>query len=293
MSKASFLNTPQQVCMMNLEGRTIKLKGLGVKFPRYLEEECQKARRRYPHRYYSILSTLDFVEELAKHVSGENIEVEFHESSGDVDVKAEVDGKIIAFQVKSTYFTSRPWRQFLEVLEDLNKEIKFGRFIKATLARVGLALIPVVHEYKKVSDLEYSCGAIYCPVDNFLPEAVQRIDRKLRESRSQLKRVKADYKIAVVDLRYEYINEWDAYYHTLRLLCNYKSLNGAILIKYDINKEAHEAGVWLIPVSNLANPIDWKIILKKYALPSPSSGIKAFFALPVKIHFRTTGWQDL
>ena len=275
--------------------RIAKLKELGgVKIPKYFEEECRKAWKKYPQRFYSILSTLDFVEELAtKHVSGENIEVEFHESSGDVDVKAEVDDKITAFQVKSTYFTSKPWRQFLEALEDLNKEIKFGRFIKATLARVGPTLIPIVHEYKKVSDLEYSCGAIYCPVDNFLSEAIRRINRKLQESHKQLKRVKADYKIAVFDLRYEYINEWDAYYYTLLLLRNYKSLNGAILIKYDINKKAHEAGVWFIPVSNLTNPIDWKIILKKYALPSPNSGTKAFFALPAKIHFKTTGWQEL
>ncbi|MCW3132678.1 MAG: hypothetical protein N2V73_08185 [Candidatus Methanospirare jalkutatii] len=275
----------------NLEERIVKLKELGVKIPRYFEKEYRKAWKKYPQRYYSILSTLDFVEEFAKHVGGENIEVE---SQGDrIDVKAEVDGKIIAFEVKSTYFDSKPSRQFLEALEDLNKEIKPGRFIKVTLARVGSALIPVVHEYKRVSDLEFSCGAIYCPVDNFLPEAVRRINRKLQESHRQLKSVKADYKIAVFDLRYEYINEWDAYYYTLLLLCNYKSLNGAILIKYDINKEAHEAGVWFIPVSNLTNPIDWKIILKKYALPSPNSGTKAFFALPAKIHFKTTGWQEL
>lgn len=270
----------------NLAYRIVKLKELGVKIPRYFEKECRKAWKKYPQRYYSILSTLDFVEELAKHVGGENIEVELQ--GGRIDVKSEVDDKIIAFEVKSTYFDSEPWRRFLETLEDLSKEIKFGRFIKATFARVGSALIPVVHEYKRVSDLEFSCGPIYCPVDNFLPEAVRRINRKLRES-LKLERVKADYKIAVVDLRYEYINERDAYNYTRRLLCNYKSLNGAILIIYGINEEAYKARVKLIPVSNPANPIDdWKIILKK-ASPSPDLETKAFFALLTKS--KTTSWR--
>ena len=272
----------------NLAYRIVRLKELGVKIPRYFEKECQKAWKKYPQRYYSILSTLDFVEELAKHVGGENIEVE---SQGDrIDVKAEVDGKIIAFEVKSTHFDSEPWRLFLEALEDLNKEIKPGRFVKVTLARVGSALIPVVHEYKIVSELEFSCGPIYCPVDNFLPEAVRRINRKLQESHRQLKKVEADYKIAVIDLRYEYINEQDTYNYTRRLLCNYKSLNGAILIIYGINEEAHKARVRLIPVSNPANPIDdWKITLKK-ALSSPDLETKAFFAFLTK--FKTIGLQE-
>lgn len=278
---------------MDLIKKLSRVKELGIKFPKYLEKECRKAIKKYPHRAHSINSTLDFTLKLARNIGGENLSLEFHENSGDADVKAYTDGKVLAFQIKTISLATKPHQLFYESVKILSDVMGYGRFLKATLVRHGDILIPVVHEYRRVSNLQYSCGVVYCPIDYFINEGVNKIEKALWESNNQLQKVKADYKIAVLDLRYALINEWDAYYYTFLRLPKYTSLNGAIIMAFDINTNENITQNWLIPITNIRNPIDWGTIFKSYKVPLPGGGRKLFFAMPIKIYIKKPGWQEL
>lgn len=80
---------------------------------------------------YSIESTLDFVEALKPLIDYGEIEVEPKGDKGDVDVKAVVDGKTIAFQVKSLHtFKSKVAQEIMRSSEEFTRRYlnSYGKF---------------------------------------------------------------------------------------------------------------------------------------------------------------------
>ena len=280
--------------------QALKLKALGVRVSNNLLSLLKTSSIDV---LYSIESTLDFVEALKPLI--DYSEVEPKGDKGDVDVKAVVDGKTIAFQVKLLY-TIRS-KIMLEIIKS-SKEFterclnKHGTFIKAVFTpQQSLKFIPKIIEHRRVhANVNVSYASLLYPVDLLTCWAYPRIISRIKKSYPQLKDVDADYRIAVIDVRKEPINEYMLWSTTKSWLVSkgtkYPKLSGVIFMRHDVKTKKDQAGTWLIPVINphAENPLDPKLLLKNVVLPTPSFGARHLLILPTRIHIPKAGeWIDL
>jgi len=253
---------------------------------------------------YSIESTLDFAESLKPLIDYGEVEVEPKGDKGDVDVKAVVDGKTIAFQVKSLHtFKSKVMHEIMKSSEGFTRMYlsKHGTFVKAVfIPQQRLVFTPRIIEYRKVNaNVNVSYGSLLYPVDLLTHWNYPRIVSRIKRSYPQLKDVDADYRVAVIDVRREPINEFILWFATQSWLksegIKYPKLSGVIFMRYDVRAEKNQVGTWLIPAINpyAENPLDPRLLLKNVVLPTLSFGARYLFLLPTRIYISKPGWVDL
>jgi len=253
---------------------------------------------------YSIESTLDFAEALKPLIDYGGIEVEPKGVKGDVDVKAVIDGKTIAFQVKSLYtFRSKVMREIMRSSEEFTRRYlnNYGTFVKAVfIPQQSLKFIPRIIEHRKVNaNVNVSYGSLLYPVDLLTHWVYPRIVSRIKRSYPQLKDVDANYRIAVIDVRREPVNELILWYATQSWLIfegiKYPKLSGVVFMRYDITTRKDQVGTWLIHVINpyAESPLDPKLLLKNVVLPTSSFGARNLLILPTHIYIPKPGWMDL
>jgi len=253
---------------------------------------------------YSIESTLDFTEALKSLIDYGEVEVEPKGDKGDVDVKAVVDGKTIAFQVKSLHtFRSKVMREIMKSSEEFTRRYlnNYGTFVKAIfIPQQSLKFIPRIIEHRKVNaNVNVSYGSFLYPVDLLTHWVYPRIVSRIKRSYPQLKDVDANYRIAVIDVRREPVNELTLWYATQSWLIfegiKYPKLSGVIFMRYDITTRKDQVGTWLIPVINpyAESPLDPKLLLKNVVLPTSSFGARYLLILPTHIYIPKPGWMGL
>lgn len=260
-----------------------------------------------PDVLYSIQSTLDFVEALKLLIDHSGIEVEPKEcgkGKRDVDVKAVVDGKTIAFQVKSLHpFKSKVMQEIMKSTEEFTGKYltKYGIFVKAIfIPQQNLIFRPRVIEYRKVNaNVNVSYGSLLYPVDLLTQWIQRRVINRIKRSYRQLRDVDTDYRVVVIDVRREPVNEFTLWYSTQLWLGiegdDYPKLSGVIFMRYDITSKKDQVSTWLIPVINpyAETPLDPKLLLKNIVLPTPSFGARYLLILPTHIYIPKPGWMDL
>lgn len=111
--------------------------------------------------------------------------------------------------------------------------------------------------------------------------------------------VDADYRVAVIDIRREPVNEFIIWSRTQSWLLNerarYPRLSGVIFMRYDVTTKRDQVGTWLIPVINphAENPLDLGLLFKNIVLPTPSFGARHLLILPTHIHIPKPGWMNI
>lgn len=167
---------------------------------------------------FSIRSTFTFIHSALDQMLLEDISVEPPSNGSDIDVQGILDGKRIVFQIKS----------LTSFLSDYNKVIDFWtkKFYDDILNRYGIfakviftsspqnstTMSPYILERKKVSSsLEVSYGVLYFDIDSLQYPTLKRVKNATHKSYKQLRDSNAEYKIAVIDIRHEAINEETAY----------------------------------------------------------------------------------
>ena len=278
-----------------LMNRIARLKSRGVSFSQKFLNECQCYDLSRDHaRRFSISSTLSFVEKLLETSLCYDIEVENR-----ADVQAFLNGRFIIFEIKSLYSfvadyfkTVSKWTQrfYNDVLN------KYGLFAKVLfLLSYKYGLQPYILEYRKVSTTHNaSFGVLYFSLDALHQWTVPRIKSSLRHSYGQLKKATAKYRIAVVDMRYEGINEFKAYHYILKILRRkkYEKLSGVILMTFGIKgKNTIGPKLILIPNPYAENTIMGSTLFKDFKQPL-SYGRRYLLELPIRIRFKKTGWQN-
>ncbi len=275
-----------------------KLRTRGVCFSQMFLNECKLCDlSRKPARDFSIRSTLSFVEKLLEVSLCYDIEVE-----DGVDVQALLDGKKIIFEIKSLYSFVADYYKLMSDWtrrfygEVLNKNGLFAKVVFLPLPSPQRGLQPYVLDYRKVSTThEASFGVLYFSLDALHQWTVPRTKGALREAYSQLKGAAAKYRIAVIDMRYEGINEFKAYQYILNILKRkrHEKLSGVILITFEIETCGNTAELKLILISNpfAENPISTSLLVKnpKQIL---SYGKQYLLEIPTRIHIRKPGLQD-
>jgi len=253
---------------------------------------------------YSIESTLDFAEALKPLIDYGGIEVEPKGVKGDVDVKAVIDGKTIAFQVKSLHtFRSKVILETMKSSEEFTRRYlnNYGTFVKAIfIPQQSLKFIPRIIEHRKVNaNVNVSYGSLLYPVDLLTHWIYPRIVSRIKRSYPQLKDVDANYRIAVIDVRREPVNEFILWYATQSWLIfegiKYPKLSGVVFMRYDITTRKDQVGTWLIHVINLyaESPLDPKLLLKNVVLPTSSFGARYLLILTTHIYIPKPRWKDL
>lgn len=297
--------TLKAVYEMNLQGKynmeimnkIFELVFHGVYFSQNFLRECQfhDLSRDFTRRF-SISSTLSFVEKLLESSLCYYIKVE-----NEADVLAFLDGKTIAFEVKSLYpFAAKYFRSILDWTRWFYDAVlnKYGLFAKVMfLPSQKHFLKPYIIDYRKVpTTYEASFGVLYFSLDALNQWVLRRIKSRLSRCYSQLLKFDTKYKVAVIDMRYEGVNEVQAYKYILNVLKykDYRELSGVILITFDVESKQNICGTKLILISNpnAENPIDGSHLFKKPKY-SISHTKKYLLVLPTRIRLNKTGWQDL
>ncbi|NVM03974.1 MAG: hypothetical protein HWN67_16705 [Candidatus Helarchaeota archaeon] len=157
-------------------------------------------------------------------------------------------------------------------------------------------LQPYVIERRKVSTThQVSFGVLYFSLDIFHKQTMLRTKNALSKGYSQLKKITSKYKVAVVDIRYEKINEFEAYQNVLNRLKTkkYGDLSGVILITFETGTNQITAGLKLIFIPNpqAENPIYETFFFKK---PKQVLSYSKHYLLeiPSLIRYRKPGLQD-
>lgn len=249
---------------------------------------------------YSIESTLSFVEALKPLIGYGDIEVEPKEDKGDVDVKAVVDGKTIAFQVKLLHpFKSKVAQEIMKASREFTNRYlsSYGKFLKVIfIPQQGLRFTPKIIEYRKVdANVNVSYASLLYPTDLLTQWVYPRIVSRIKRCYQQLKAVDADYRVAVIDIRREPVNEFIIWSETQSWLMSegarYPRLSGVIFMRYDTMTKRDRVGTWLIPAINphAENPLDLEMLLKNIVLPIPSFGTRYLLILQTHIHIPKPG----
>jgi len=252
---------------------------------------------------YSIKSTIDFVKALKSLMDYGEIEVEPKGDRGDADAKVIIDGRTIVFQIKSLHsFKSKVMLEIIKSSNDFTKRYlkRFGEFVKAVfIPQQNLKFVPKVIERKKVdANVNVSYGSLLYPVDLLTLWCYRRIADRIRRSYPQLKDVDANYRVAVIDVRTEPINEFILWFMTQSWLiykgAKYPKLSGVIFMRYNVVRGEHHASMWLIPVINpyADNPLDPSVLLKNVLLPTPTFGSRYLLLLPTHIYISKPSWVE-
>jgi hypothetical protein len=235
-------------------------------------------------------------------MSLENIVVEPSSKGGDIDVQATVDGQNIVFQIKSLCFPLSNYQQTINKCTKsfydniLNKYGLFAKVLFTSYPQYPKRIVALILERRKVSDtIDASYGVLYFDVNCFQWSTLRRIQSATRKSFKQLKNLSANYRIAVIDISYEAVNQIDVYNYIRRNFAGkkYEELSGIILMTFD-NAQGNTAGTRLIPVGNpyAKNPIDWGLIFRKTICPV-HRGKQYLLLLPTLIRVQSPGWHDL
>jgi len=280
----------------SLLNRILKLKFQGIRFSQRFLSECQWYDfSRNPSRYFSINSTLSLVEKLRTDSNCDDIEVE-----SESDISAYLDKKKIIFELKSLYPLETDYHR--KVIDYWTKRFydeiltKNGLFAKVIfLPSPTHAIQPYIIEHRKVSqNLEASLGVLYFSLDVLSPWTYGRVKGALRESYGQLKKSSAPYRVAVIDIQCEGINEINAYRYTSRILHRkkYSGLSGVILMTFDIGTKSY-TGTKLILISNpyAEKPINGQLLFKN---PKQILSYEKRYVLvmPTRIRIHKLGWYD-
>ena len=288
----------QSKCNTELINKIIELKSRGVYFSHNFLKECQyhDLLRNFTRRF-SIISTLSFVEKLLESSLCYDIKVE------DVaDVKALLNGKSIAFEIKSLYpFVAKYFEFILDWTRWFYDAIlnKSGLFAKVMfLPSQQILLQPHVIDYRKVpTTYDASFGVLYFSLDALNQLVLRRIKSRLSRCYSQLIKFGTKYRIAVIDIRYEGADESKTCQYVLNILNHkkYRKLSGVILITFDIETQQSISETKLILISNpnAENPIDGSCLFKKpkYLINYPSK--KYILMLPIHMRINKPGWHEL
>ena len=254
----------------------------------------------------SLESELDFAETLKLLADPIDVEVEPKGYSGDVDVRAVVDGKTIVFQVKSLHtFRSKVMKAIIRSTEEFTRKHLqgYGRFVKAIFIPQqswNPSFTHVVIERRKVNaDVNASYGVLLYPVDLLTHWILCRVCNCIKESYRQLKSVDADYRVTVVDVRTEPVNEFTLWKGVQSWLCGvgskYPRLSGVILVRYNFSAQKGNVGTWFIPIvnSHAEKPLDPNLLLRNITLPKPLFRARHVLILPAHIRISEAGWVDL
>jgi hypothetical protein len=280
-----------------LVNRVLKLKSQGIRFSQRFLNECQWYDfSRDPSRYFSINSTLSLAEKLRTDSNCNDIEVE-----SESDISAYLDKKKIVFELKSLYSLATNYHR--KVIDYWTKRFydeiltKNGLFAKVIfLPSPTHTIQPHIIERRKVSQiLEASFGVLYFSLDVLSSWTYGRVKGALRKSYGQLKKSSALYRVAVIDMRYEGINEIDAYEYILRILHGkkYNDLSGVMLMTFDIRAKSYTTGTKLILISN---PYAEKTINSQLLFKNPKQTLsyekRYMLVMPTRIRIHKPGWHD-
>jgi hypothetical protein len=93
---------------------------------------------------------------------------------------------------------------------------------------------------------------LFLSLDLFRRPAERRIRNDLQACYGKLTTLPGKYRVAVIDMRHEGIDETGAYYFIKKLLRlnRYEKLSAVILLTFDVTGERSEAGVQFILIEN-------------------------------------------
>jgi len=232
----------------------------------------------------------------------ENVEVEPDIAGGDADIAATLDGKRIVFQVKSLF--SIKSKVMLAIIETSNRASQvllkqFGVFAKVMLkprSPRSPEFVYKVLEHRKVPGAtQASYGVFFVPVDSLTEWILPRIFDRIKRSYRQLSGIDADYKVVVIDLRGEPINERLLLTETQSWLFekNYPDLSGVIYMRqFSSHPETVDRFLILVPNTKAKNPLYPTMLTGTVAL-LPKFVAKYLFLLPIHIKIPKPGEHEL
>lgn len=253
------------------------------------------------HRF-SIASTLAFLDAALRIMRLEDIVVEpLVSEDGDIDVSPTIDGRNIAFQLKSLFsFAAKYYQEIDTWIQHFYDNVlnKFGLFAKVLFTSSSMdpsRLQPYIINRKRVADnLDVSYGVLLFDVKSLQRATLGRVRSATRKCFSQLKDLSVNYKLAVIDIRYDAVNEVDSFnfIQTVFQARRYEELSGVLLMTFDLSAGGHTAGTKLIPIMNphAKNPLDWGFLARDEIVFLNDK--RFFFALASRIQYSHSGWHD-